>query len=173
MQKTFLILFLAVPAARAAVGPNTQAAWDLTRRGAHEEAEAAARAALREDPNDSTAMLIVAVAQTSRAIELDSGKAEAYAARAAAYDGLEETNLMLIDLRAAAAHDPAYQEPLKKIEVALGVPASKLSRARPPGDAPAKRPPMDPLVRIGILLVALAAGGGVLAAIVGRFRKTA
>lgn len=170
MRKIFLILFLAVPTARAAGGSNTQAAWDFTRQGAHEKAEASARAALREDPHDSTAMLIMAVAQTSRAIEINPGKAVAYAARAAAYDRLGETDLMLIDLRAAAARDPAYQEPLKKIELALGLPASNPARVRPPEETPTKQPPLPPLVKIGILLMAVAVGGGLLAAIVGRLR---
>jgi len=123
----------------------------------------AVSAASATENDETRALLTQAVAQTTRAIEINPGKAEAYAARAAAYDQLGETKLMLIDLRAAAARNPAYREPLNKIEAALGL----------PNDAAVNSPPKDLLIKIGILLVAVAVGGGALAALVGRFRKTA
>ncbi len=87
----------------------------LNEAGRYREGRAAAEKALKQNPADATAMLELAVAQASQAIEIYPNGAQAYAVRAAAYLELKLYEESLQDLRSAALRDPQYMAVLRKI----------------------------------------------------------
>ncbi|MFH2203573.1 MAG: tetratricopeptide repeat protein [Elusimicrobiota bacterium] len=158
------VLWLAAPA-----GAASRTAGELNRQGRHDEAETAAHRALRQNPDDGRALLELAVVNTSRAIEADPDAADAYAVRAMANDLLGNRDRVLPDLRSAASRNPDYRPALNSMERALGA-----APARNAPDTAAQTPaapPANQFVLLGVLLVAVALAGGLIALILKLFKR--